>query len=86
MTAEIYAPINVPPPPTGQMMGFLTEEGVPIVGNLITSEGASNTVMLSVYYMHKLYVQSPVIPTFFEGICFLWPAAIDVSNIHLAPL
>ena len=58
-----------PSPLTGQVMGFLTEEGVPLVGNLITSEDTSNTVMLSVHYIHKLYVQSPVIPTFFEGIC-----------------
>ena len=42
--------------------------------------------MFSVHYTHKLYVQSPVVPTFFEGICFLWSVAIDVSNIHLAPL
>ena len=52
---QCYAPL----PPIGQLMGIiwgLTEDNVPIVGNLITSD-----------CIVKLFVKSPVISLFFFG-------------------
>ena len=59
--------------------GGLTEDGAPIVGDLITSD-----------CIVKLHVKSPVIPHLFlrEFDYRVCPTigAIDVSNLHLAPL